>query len=704
MTAFDDLASERRWVLWRWVHRPQGATKVPFQISGVPASSTDPSTWAKLTDLEGAQGFNGVGIMLTGDGLGGIDLDHCRDPVTGQIDSWAADIIRDFGSYAEISPSGTGVKILASGAPSQIPGNKLYPENAEPKPEGMPHADIFVDRRFFTVTRNVLDSVPDEIVDCGDLDGAWDRLIYRIGSQRLPTQRVAVDLPSGREMDEDLMDRMRSISRVWARWEKGTDGGRDRSSNDAALATAMAAAGFSHSDIRTALEHYPLGQIGSGKIQNGDAERQIVRLLELSEPHRPIQSEAHPDEVSNLAYAVGEGLAMAQRMQRVQDQTERERERKTPLLTLAQMSIEDLLHSEPPEREWIIENILPLGVTGTLSAAGGTGKSWAMVMLALSMAMEIDFWGLGIPRPGGVLILSAEDDRSEFHRRLHIALKHILETTGQIPDRVSDRIAFADRVGGKNLLTAIEDGQITRTDLADRIVATAEQVPDCKLIIADPLSRFRGGSANGEEEATRFVEALEYLRKETGCTVLVPSHTGKDAGRMRDGSQHAVRGSSALVDGMRWVGTLMNMSEDEAKERGIAKEDARKWVRLEIPKNNYAAPFAGAWLHRLPGGVLVREEPADVTQIVDKMPKAQKEYERVLGMMIHYIERQTEQGLPVILKDLKNMAGRDGPLGIGVNAVSGMVNRAISEGKLDKVRSAHDEKLFQILVPNGVHS
>jgi RecA-family ATPase len=386
-------------------------------------------------------------------------------------------------------------------------------------------------------------------------------------------------------------------------------------------------------------------------------------------------------------------------MQRVQDQTEREREKRTPLLTLTQMSIADLLREEPPEREWIIDNILPLGVTGTLSAAGGTGKSWAMVMLALSMAMEIDFWGLGTPRPGGVLILSAEDDRSEFHRRLHIALRHILETTGQNAHGVSDRIAFADRVGGKNLLTAIEDGQITRTDLADRIVATAEQVPDCRLIIADPLSRFRGGSANGEEEATRFVEALEYLRKETGCTVLVPSHTGKESGRMRDGSQHAVRGSSALVDGMRWVGTLMHMSEEEANQRGIGREECRKWVRLEIPKNNYAPPFPGAWLHRIAGGVLIRDEPAEISKIVETMPKADREYERVLSLMVQYVRDEGAQGRVVYQSQLKMLAGVSGMFGVGEKQVRAILGRAINEEKLVKVRDQVDHKLFQILVP-----
>jgi RecA-family ATPase len=699
MTAFDDLAAERRWVLWRWVERPQGPTKVPYQPSGVPASSTDPSTWYTLAELEHAKGYNGVGFVLTGDGIGGIDLDHCRNPETGAIDPWARDIIQSFASYAEVSPSGTGIKILAAGAPSSLPGSKWYPKDIAAKPEGVPHADVFVDRRFFTVTRRMLDWVPDEIVDCGDLDGAWDRLVYQIGHNQRPTQRIEVEPTEARSFDEQLLGLMLANSRVRARWERGTDGGKDRSSNDAALAVAMASAGFSHADIGAALREYPLGQIGSGKLQGPDAERQIQRLLEVSEGHRPVTNEAHPDELSNLVYAVGEGLAMAQRIQRVQDRTERDAERRTPLLTRSEMSILELIETEPPEREWIIENVLPLGVVGTLSAAGGTGKSWAMIMLSVCMSMGIDFWGLGTPRPGGILILSAEDDRSEFHRRLRAVLAHIMETTGVMPDGLADRLAFADRVGDRNLLTAVQDGQISRTDLADRIVATANQVPDCKLIIADPLSRFRGGSANGEEEATRFVEALEYIRKETGATVLVPSHTGKDAGRTRDGSQHAVRGSSALVDGMRWVGTLMTMSLDEAKERGIAEDDAKRWVRLEIPKNNYAPPFDHVWLHKMPSGIMVREDPADISPILDKAPKAEREYERVLDLITHYIGKQTEQGQPVRLSDLKNMGGQSGILKIGVNAVSGIVNRAIAEGKLDRVRDVDNSKLFQILLP-----
>src|SRR5205823_9412249 len=38
-----------------------------------------------------------------------------RDPGSGALQPWARDIVRDLDSYAEISPSGTGVKVIVRG-------------------------------------------------------------------------------------------------------------------------------------------------------------------------------------------------------------------------------------------------------------------------------------------------------------------------------------------------------------------------------------------------------------------------------------------------------------------------------------------------------------------------------------------------------------------------------------------------------------
>jgi hypothetical protein len=50
----------------------------------------------------------------------GVDLDSCRTPPTGEIEVWAQQVIDRFGSYAEVSPSGTGVKIFSQAEPADI--------------------------------------------------------------------------------------------------------------------------------------------------------------------------------------------------------------------------------------------------------------------------------------------------------------------------------------------------------------------------------------------------------------------------------------------------------------------------------------------------------------------------------------------------------------------------------------------------------
>lgn len=287
VAAFDFLLSEPRWVAWRFVRRGKDLTKVPFQSNGKAASSTNPATWATAMDLEGLEGFDGMGIVLVGDGIGGIDLDHCRNPQTGEIDPWAAEIIARFNSYSEVSPSGTGVKILARGAPESLPGNKYTPSGVEPKGDKVPHADVYLTGRYFTITGEILPGSPDEIRDAGPAltsAPAWGWLSKLLTPKPAARPESApTPLPSSAVMDDALLARMEASKQVARLWREGKDGGGDRSANDLALASTMSLVGFSPAEIRAALEAYPQGQIGSGKLQGKDAERQLGRLIQKAQ-------------------------------------------------------------------------------------------------------------------------------------------------------------------------------------------------------------------------------------------------------------------------------------------------------------------------------------------------------------------------------------------------------------------------------------
>jgi hypothetical protein len=144
------LAELDQWIVWRYEARDDSKpTKVPYQPNGRHASSTDPTTWWSCEDALGAlredRGrWQGIGFVFSAsDQLFGIDLDQCLD-AAGKLKPWAQPIIeRFFDTYAEVSPSGRGIKLWAKGA---------LPDNGVAFPLGDGRVEIYDRGRYFTFT------------------------------------------------------------------------------------------------------------------------------------------------------------------------------------------------------------------------------------------------------------------------------------------------------------------------------------------------------------------------------------------------------------------------------------------------------------------------------------------------------------------------------------------------------------------------
>ncbi len=199
---FGELADKARWVAWREERRGKDVVKVPISpVIGSKASTADPATWGTLEAAERTrdeQEIAGVGIVL-GDGLGGVDLDGCRDPETGELAPWATGIVEAFNTYTEVSPSGTGLKLFAAGAPRELPAHRLR-VNGKAINGKDPGIEAYTGGRYFTVTGHLLDGVPDEIRDAGELGDACDRLTRRLAETKRGGQgagKVSERIPSG---------------------------------------------------------------------------------------------------------------------------------------------------------------------------------------------------------------------------------------------------------------------------------------------------------------------------------------------------------------------------------------------------------------------------------------------------------------------------------------------------------------------------
>lgn len=139
-----ELKNHANWVVW-------DEKKIPYNpITCEPAKANDHLTWGTFETARAMaeqNGFQGVGFELGEDPQSTpfvfVDLDHCRDPETGNIDPDAADIALRLGSYTEISPSGTGLHVIVKG--TLLPGGRRKGS-----------FEFYDSRRYFTITGDLL--------------------------------------------------------------------------------------------------------------------------------------------------------------------------------------------------------------------------------------------------------------------------------------------------------------------------------------------------------------------------------------------------------------------------------------------------------------------------------------------------------------------------------------------------------------------
>lgn len=117
------LKDLNQWVVWKYREEPnrKKPTKPPYNAKTRQfASVTNPETLSDFNTAVKAvkdYDFAGIGLcLIEGDNLVGIDLDHIINPETKEIDYRANEILGQFkGTYAEVSPSGEGIRIWCYG-------------------------------------------------------------------------------------------------------------------------------------------------------------------------------------------------------------------------------------------------------------------------------------------------------------------------------------------------------------------------------------------------------------------------------------------------------------------------------------------------------------------------------------------------------------------------------------------------------------
>lgn len=495
-----ELQALRQWVCWRREVKAGKPTKVPYQVNGRKASTTNPATWNTFAEVLAAlPKFDGIGIALAGD-LAGIDIDHCIDEL-GRGSDLAYSIVGRMNSYTEVSPSGTGIRVFFWG--------KLPPGGRKETGKGVEMYDA--ERgRYLTVTGWHVESSP-ATVERRESEAA------EIHAEIFPpkngdTTRKACE-PNSLD-DQELLAKAQAarngagahFSLLWAGNWKGA-GHPSQSEADLELckmlvfwtggdasridrlfrSSGLMRDKWDRADYRDGTIGEALSKQTKFYTPRKKAGRKDGSMAQPKEPEY-----IYPDEV--LA-AVPIGII---------DELPQAPARKTS------WTADELMTAEFPPPNWSIPEVVPEGLT-ILGGRPKVGKSW----MALQMAWAIGSGGRCLGRQverGKVLFLAYEDNE----RRLKDRMRKM-----GIPAGVSIRFEFS--------WPRLHKGGLTQ------LLAELERQP-YRLVVIDTIARALAGLRDAESDAVygSTYDTLQRWALSKGMSILLLDHTRKPSGYASD--------------------------------------------------------------------------------------------------------------------------------------------------------------------------
>ena len=221
-------------------------------------------------------------------------------------------------------------------------------------------------------------------------------------------------------------------------------------------------------------------------------------------------------------------------------------------------------------QQFLLDKMFPLGSASMISAMGDTGKGMLILNIALCVTSKIFHQKTALGPPvmenGSVVIFSAEDDIDEIHRRLERL----------DPERLRNQhnnqlyvIPLPNAGGAFPIIQSGAYGKKLEISKAFELIRQQLlEIKNLKMIVFDPLSSFVHGDLNDAAVSAFTTGTFSKLAADTGAAVVIVSHMRKfgkypilTPGDARD----AVRGSSALIDGVRFAYALWPAPENVQK-------------------------------------------------------------------------------------------------------------------------------------------
>jgi 5S rRNA maturation endonuclease (ribonuclease M5) len=305
---------------------------------------------------------------------------------------------------------------------------------------------------------------------------------------------------------------------------------------------------------------------------NDEAGKKLARIVEAQAKEAGakstliLQIPATKEEKWDAADAIDEGFDINKFIK------SQESKIKKPISLLDEsLLIDQYFVGSPPEQKFLIGDTIPLGVPTVFAAAGDSGKGMMTLDLAMKVAsgasMQSAFGGL-VAEHGDVILITAEDDKGEMHRRI----------SRLDPQKYREhydhklRILPLPNLGGVFPIMQKFDNSYLMGAEFERIYDQMLEMDNLKLIVIDPMASFVHADVNADPAAgAAFMGLLAQMATETGATVMVNHHMAKikdnEPVKTPEQARNLIRGTSAIVDGVRCAFSVWSVDESTGKQR-----------------------------------------------------------------------------------------------------------------------------------------
>lgn len=569
--ALIELRQRPQWLVWKYVQVP-GREK-PTKKPAAPRTgfwANDPTAWASYEEAVARvkrSNFDGVGYAFSpDDDFTGADLDGCRDATTGELQPWAAAIIKLAETYTEVSPSGEGLRMFWRGKIDAA--IKHDPAQVE----------IYATGRYLTITGEHLHGTPDKINPAPKTLAALEA---RVAEFKAKAPASPASLPRPAATSDNFWGRVNSAALVslqsWvpsmfprAKFQPGTGAYRIAAKD---LGDAYEEDLSIHpSGARYFGSEEGMSPIDIVKAWGGAADEfKAAEWLGHQLGHEP-EFFGWESDNSALGATITEQL-MAGRAAEI-DPSEFDA---TAWVPVDPTTI--------PRRQWLYgKHYIRRFVTTTISP-GGVGKTSLVLGEAIAMVTGKPILGVPIDEVSRVWVWNGEDPMEELQRRVSATCQRYEIDQKELAG------LFVDSGRNREICLAKEQksGAIICVPDYDKVMAAIRK-HNIDVFIVDPFISSHRVNENDNNSIDLVAKAWARIADETNCSVELVHHARKTGGHEVT-VEHA-RGAVALISAARSARALNSMSEDEAAKIGhkALRGIRQQFFRVDNGKANLALP------------------------------------------------------------------------------------------------------------------